>query len=384
MKNITILLRRWAIFNKRLLKKPEFIAILLLIPLLTAALFWVSKKEQSGVLTVALGCEDRNDPIASAVTEELLTKKSMIRFIECTAPADAAFLVADGTADAAWIFPANMQDRIDRFCNYYLGKSAFVTVIQRESNVLLQLSHEKLAAVLFPYLSRSTYRDFVRDNLTVLDELSDAQLLEFYDAISPEGADMFQFMHKDAANIEADAESTGYLLAPLRGLFAILILLAGIAVSLFYMQDLASGKFNRLTSWEQFALSHGYLMTAVIDVAAVSLLALSVAGFGVSAGRELLCITLYILATVGFCTTLRLLLRDVKILGALIPILAVLCITLCPVFFRLVELPAAQYLLPPFYYLNAIYNQTYLLYLAIYTVGISIFNLVLFSIKKET
>ena len=55
--------------------------------------------------------------------------------------------------------------------------------------------------------------------------------------------------------------------------------------------------------------------------------------------------------------------------GVMIPLLIVAMLLVCPVFFDLGALRMVQFLLPPTYYINGVYNTRYILYMAVYTLG---------------
>ena len=372
-------LHRFLILTKRLLRKPGFVAILILVPLLVAAMGIISKNSDSGIVTVALSMQDAEDAIARAVVDDLTENHRLINFVLCDTPAEAHEQVEQGDADAAWIFPADMSSKIHKFTHHMHRNNAFVAVVQREDSVMLRLAHEKLNAALYPHLSRGLYKDYVTAHLT-LNGLDEQQLDEYYTEVNADGADVFRLVY--AASEQVANDGTNYLLTPLRGLLAIMITLGGLAVAMFYMQDEARGTFDRLLPNRRFAFSLGYHASAVVCVALAALLALFITGFSVGLWREIVAMALYCVIAVGFCMALRLICRDIRLLGALMPVLAVAMIVVCPVFLN-IPVPVAGYLLPPYYYLNAIYDASWLLYMLIYAVIIYTFDYALFRIRAR-
>ena len=380
MKRIASLIRRYFIFNKRLLKKPGFLAILLLVPILVFSLQTVTNSEAGGVMTVTLAKQDPNDPIATEIVDSLLSSSNLIRFIHCESVAEASSLVENGKADAAWIFPENMQEKLDTFTDFINQRNAVVKIIERENNVLLLLSHEKLASTLYPYCSYSLYRGFIRDNVIRLDELPEEKLQEYYHLVQAEGENIFQFSYADSNESTANAEQN-YLLTPMRGLMAILIVFGGFAVALFYMHDEAQRKFDWVRPSERIPYTVIYHLPAIADMAFAVLIALFLTGMNVSLGRELIAMTLYVIIALGFCMAVRLLCKDIRLFGAVIMVLVIVMIAFCPVFFEIKALPAIRYLLPPFYYLNAIHNIQFLYYMIAYAIGIFGLDYLLYRIK---
>ena len=148
----------YALLSKRLLRRPGYLAVLLLIPLFAIALALFSRQE-SGVVTVALCLEEPADPAARAAAERLLNAESILR---CSAYPDgdaAREAVRQGQADAAWILPADLEKRLSSFARY--GSGGCITVVEREENVFLMLAREKLYAALYPELSFDLFRNYL-------------------------------------------------------------------------------------------------------------------------------------------------------------------------------------------------------------------------------
>ena len=355
------------ILNKRLLKKPSFLAVLLIVPLLVT-LLGVAAKEESGIMTVVLAVQDTTDLTANAIVENLRKDSGLIRFLEGT-PKEAEALVEGGQADAAWIFPRDMQEKIDAFVAFPNERNGFVAVIQREESVFLRLALEKLNAALYPYLSLALCENYVYSNILTINDLPPEQLRQYYDAVDAEGADLFDFVYANSG-APADTENANYLLSPVRGLLAIMVILGGLAAVLFYGQDETAGVFDRLPRGKRFWFSAVYPAVAVGNVILAVFAALGLAGLLLNIVREIAALLLYGLITAGFCTGLRLLMPNGHMLAAVTPALIAGMTVLCPVFVNPPELPALQYLLPPFYYLKAIYDLKYMGYMAIYAVAI--------------
>ncbi len=382
MKNIQTILLRIHILNKRLLKKPAFLIILLLVPSLVfgVALF---DKEDSGALTIALTAEDPDDPIAAEITSSLDGSSKLIRFVMCSNAEEAYSLVKNGTVDSAWIFHESLEEKIDKFTGQIHNRNAFVTVIQREETVLLQLSREKLYAALYPYEAFSVYKNYLIDELSEIPTLSVEDYHAYYDAINAPGGDLFEFSYADPTESTEDAQNMSYLLAPMRGLLSVLIILGGLAASMFYMQDAALGKFDWIPEHSRPLFAAIYHFIAIFDVVVVSLIAILVSGISVSLHREILLLVLYVILSTGFCLVVMQLCKNLHTLGAVIPVLIVLMIALCPVFFNVNALRAISYFLPPFYYLNAVHNVNFIPPMLVCTLAVYTFFYLCYRLAKR-
>lgn len=151
MSKLRRLLLWYCLLSKRLLRRPAYLAVLVLVPLFCVAILLFSHQE-SGVITVALHCQDPSDPAAGQAQQRLLEKKSIIRYIPCDTEAEARDAVVHGRADAAWIFHADTSEQLERFARN--ASAVAVTVVEREDTVFLMVAREKLFGVFWKLLSK--------------------------------------------------------------------------------------------------------------------------------------------------------------------------------------------------------------------------------------
>ncbi len=352
------------LLNKRLYKKVTFLLILALIPLLVIG-YGAVAREESGVLTVALACKGE-DPTAMQIMQELKDESSLIRFVICDDPQTAESMVNGQQADAAWIFDDDLENAINRFAVNPLRKNAFVQIIEGESTIPLKLVRERLSGVIFSRTSRAYYLDYLRQNVPEVKDVPDETLLQYYDDFAAD-AKFFEFAYLDGGSRDEDIQSTHYLLTPVRGLLAVVIVLGGLAAAMYYMQDEKLGTFSLVPLKRKSSVEFGCQMIAVLNVSAAALIALDISGLTVGLGRELLLIFLYALTTTLFCMVVRRICGSIGTLGTLLPLLVVGMLVVCPVFFDLGMLRKAQYLFPPTYYINAVNSNYYLGLQAIYS-----------------
>lgn len=365
MKKCSQTLMWFLLLNKRLYKKAAFLIIMLLIPILVLGYSFVADDE-SGIITVALAKEG-GDALTDRIIDDLESSDSLIRFIECETPQNAENLVIAGKADSAWIFPDDLQTHIDAFVrNGGSQRYAFVRVVERESNVALNLAREKLGGLLFDAASKTIYLDFARENSDALDALTDEELLAYYDEVNMTDT-LFSYEYLSAERSETGA--SGYLLAPVRGLLAVVIVLSGLATAMYYMKDREVGTFSWLAEKKRPLAELGCQLISVLNISVIVTLSLALGGMTASFLRELAALILYALCTAAFSMTVRRLCGSQRVLGTLLPLLIVAMIAICPVFFDLSALRELQYLFPPTYYINAVYNGKYYLYMLLYTLA---------------
>ncbi len=368
-------MKRWLLWlvmlSKRLYKRAAFLAILVLIPLAVLALE-VAAQASSGFMHVVLSQTDPADPISSELVDRFLNQQSLILFTYVEDPAAAADMVVAGEADAAWIFPDDMEKKLDRFVTSNYSRGGVVTVVEREQTVLSRVTREKLNFALQRYTSTICYLNYTRDNVPALSDFTDEQLMEYFNNVEFND-ELFLFRTPDGTTtVQMD---DNYLLAPVRGLLGVLMVLCGMAAALFYLQDEERGTFAlvplRRRGWVAFAC----LFIAVLNISAVVLIALLFGGAATFVLKEILILLLYALCCAAFCLLMLRLFGSMRALASVLPVLVTLMIVLCPIFFNARIAQWITISLPPTYFIQAAYDNAYFLYMLLYTavcIGLSV------------
>lgn len=350
------------LLTKRLYKKLTFLAILLLIPALVLG-YGAAAKGDSGVITVVLA-QQEEDPVAEDIIRSLEGSSQLIRYEICGGAELAEEMVRGGKADMAWIFHGGLDAKLDKFVEQPKAKNAVVTVLLREDDVSLRLAREKLSGALYQVLSQRIYLSYIRENVPEFDGLSDEVLMEYY--AGQEMSDtLFDF--NDPQDDLENVQSVHYLTAPVRGLLAVVVALCGMATAMYYVQDTQRGTFAWVSTGLRPGVELGCQLVSLANVTAVVMLALVLTGQTGSFLVELAAALLYCLCCAAFSMALRRLCGSLRILAMLLPLLVVLMLVLCPVFFDLSALRPFQYLLPPTYFIQGVHNAKYLLYMMGYT-----------------
>lgn len=359
---------RWGLLLwKRLYKKLTFVLLLVMIPTLVFVYGQVSR-EDSGLATIALASRTPQvERLTQAVWEDLMDSQ-VIRYIVCDTPEAAEALVRAGEADAAWIFEPDLEASIYDFIAKRSRNYAFVTVLEPRENVLVKLTRELLSGTLFPHCSQALYITYIRENAPELAHLSDETLLEYYDNVILD-EELFIFTDMEG-NTQAETEQSGYLLAPVRGMLAVLAVLAGLANAMYYIRDTQNGTFAWIPQTRQGVVELGCQLISLVNVLAVVLLSLALTGQGAALGRELLAGGLYCLCVAAFTMLIRRVTGGIRGLGMATPLLIVVMLVVCPVFFDLAAVRRIQYLFPPTYFINAAHNARYLVLMGIYTLAL--------------
>ena len=365
------------IISKRLFVRPGFLILVLLIPLLVIGMRVVSAKE-SGVISVALAAEDKNDAAAAQIIEKLTANDPIIRFTVYDTPEEARHALASAKADAAWVFPENTYDRIRAFVDSPGPANYVVDITQREENIVLRVANERLCAALYSYCSEYMYISEVRERLPSLSHLSDEELISYYESTWAEG-DIFEFRYGDRS--AQKIEKLTYLTAPIRGLLYVLTVMGGLAAALFFQKDEESGFVARIPVKERFGFEYACHFLPVLYMSAVAVISLCFSGLGVDPLKELLIALIYSLACAPMCMIVRRIFSRPQWLAVVSPLFIILLLAICPVFINTNVTRPIRILLAPYYALTAVHNAKYIAFTALYAVITTALNYLLFRRK---
>lgn len=359
---------RWGLLLwKRLYKKVSFVVLLLLIPVLVFGYGRVSQ-EDSGLITVALASEAAPvEPLTQAIWQELM-ESNVVRYILCDTPEQARSLVAKDRADVAWIFMEDLEGKIYTFAADRARKNAFVTIVEPKDRVLLKLAREILSGVMFSHCSEAVYLQYIRENVPELSDVTDEQLLSYYHNVElEEGLFVFSDIQ---GNVTPQQEQEHYLLTPVRGMLAVVMVLAGLATAMYYSQDLRQGTFAWVPQRWLWAVELGCQMITAVNIGAAALLSLGLTGQLNGMIAELAAALLYSLCVSGFAMVVRRIAGGIRGTAMVTPLLVVAMLAVCPIFINLKQLRLLQMAFPPTYYVNALVDGSFFGPMALYAAGL--------------
>ena len=346
--------------SKRLYKKPSFLVLMLLIPACVTA-FTVAAKQDSGFVHIVLAQEQADDKVASQVVEDLLAEKGAVLFTLAESSEAAWEAVKTGQAEEAWIFPADTET-VTR--DFVTGRQRYVVqVVTREQTVTAQLAREKISGAMYEFLAKAYYLDFVRSNFSQLDGVSDSRLIASFEEVEVSEE---LFVYGTPAEAIDGSASVNYLTSPVRGLLAVVMLLCGMAATLYYMQDETAGTFAWVRQNRKGVTALCCVVTATVNVAVIVLLSLCCSGLGGNVLEEMGALVLYSLCCGAFCLLLKEIFPTIRAYAATVPLMTVMLVGLCPVFLDFRDFWFFQLLLPPTCYINAAYDSRYMLYMLAY------------------
>ncbi len=333
-------------------------------------------KQDSGMLHVVLCREENDDVLVDNVIKNLEEHGNLLHLLETDSREEARQLVQSGRADVAWIFPEDLQGAIEEYVRDDFQEEGIITVIEKEDNVALHLSREILFGRIYSVVSYALYTQFVNEELLQGENVSEEKLREHYDRTNIEG-NLFEFYFLDGSKGDVD---TSYLLFPVRGLLALVIALCGLAFGLYFMQDEEKGVFTWMPLNKSIWGNLLYQLPGLLDVGVIVLVALLPAGIFTDWLSESILMVLYLLMVAGFSDVVRRLCGKPVRLAAMIPVLILLMLALSPIFMGAVSAKPVQILLPPYYYLGAIHNNSYRIGMLVYIAVVYTLDYILLKI----
>ena len=377
MKNFKTVFLWMYMLSKRLLKNASFIIILLLIPVFVF-IMGILLKGDSSVLKVCLSAEDGNDKFANELISKYTGDSGIIEYTVCASPGAARREVENGNADAAWVFASGLENKIYDYASNPNNHKPFVTVMERESNVALLLSHVVLFEKVYPTLSYDLYDNFVRTEMGITDDELITSAYEKNNDLSE--IVQIEYINADYAPANKNAS---FVSSPLRGMLSLIIMLCTIAAAMLFIKDRKTGKYDWLMPSKHILPAAGLSLSAAVISGVMVFLAIYAARINTSAAVEILTIIEYILAAAAFGTVICILFRSEGLIAALLPVFILVMLLICPVFFNFKAMKPFKLLFPPFYYLNAVNEGRYLIYTLIYIVCACAFAFILNSIISK-
>ncbi len=337
---------------KRMFKKPGYVLLLLAVALLAGSLS-VFSQNTGELVRIAIFADLEDTRKLFSESEKSTT---VIKYEYFDSESSAIEAVTAQGYDAAWIFSGDLNDAAREFV--IRGKPV-VRISQREDTVFLRLSRERLYATIYPYISKAVYDGFMAENFPD----ADREVTDGYYHSQSEARPIIEIKFN---NSEQNVSELNLLTSPVRGILAVAVFLCAYAALMSFKKDRDGGLFARSSEEALVYIEAAYIFISVLNAGTLALVSMWLTGIFTTLGNEVLLMLVYMLLCTAFCLALGELTESIGTLGALMPVIALVMLVLCPVFINLANIPQIQLLLPPFYYLSALRSADYILYSLIY------------------
>ena len=350
--NIFSVIRQYRIWicllAKRMLRQPVYIGLLALIPVIGYAVGVMERDERGGVVA-AVCVEDGawRDEIVTSLSEQ--EEDSVIRFEFCDDRSLAERMVAGGEADCGFAIPADIEERV-------LGGDwrKAIEVYETSASSITGMAKERIAGVIFRLYSEENYAEYMGQ---ISESAIDFAMDAYHTHLTDDSTFEFRYIYDDqnsqfvSDSDDGNDNNVNNAVFPIRGVFAVLIFIAGMCGMLEYESDKREKRFLRIAPNILTYLVNIWLSTVFVSIAVLLCLwifdGIHSCGESLSLNRVLTTwsasvwlkqiagLILYQCAVVGYCVILRPVLRRQETIAVAIPLLAMGSLICSPVFIRL-------------------------------------------------
>ncbi|MBR6675877.1 MAG: hypothetical protein IKL24_00920, partial [Clostridia bacterium] len=233
--NIKLVLIRYLLMIKRLLKKPAFLLLLLSIPLLTLTFTHFAKTEETGFVSIVLAKEEESE-LANKVIQRIKETKGIMHFADAKSPDEARRLVAKGEYDCAWILGKDLDSKVVSISE---GRyETLVTSIERAPGTMSDIAKEQIFAAFYEEIAYAMYERYAAD---AAEDVTAEELAAFHEQNLVEG-ELITFTYEEAGKV--DLSEVNYLISPLRGLLSVIMLMCALSAGIYFLADEKSGTYT--------------------------------------------------------------------------------------------------------------------------------------------
>ncbi|MBO4749253.1 MAG: hypothetical protein J5546_02965, partial [Lachnospiraceae bacterium] len=226
-------MRRWMTWcfltEKRLIKKISYVAVLLVMPFLVLGLRQGARQE-AGMVSIGLYTPAEEGSLSDLVITRFMEEKSVLRFFRYESEEEALDALKAQRVDAIWILPEDLEKDLTKLAQRKSIRPV-ARVVEREDDIALVFTREVLCSRIFPEFVYICYKEFCKSSVGT-EALPEEEFLRIYHANLWEG-NLFQAQHLDGS----DLTEQSYVLAPIRGMLAIWLVIAGLSGILYHKMD---------------------------------------------------------------------------------------------------------------------------------------------------
>lgn len=333
---------------KRVLKRPFFLLLLLLIP---AGMWLFHETGTKGADKIVIALYTEGDAWNESVAEELINSGSSFEYYRCASGEELIEDVMSGRAECGYIFPAGLFEKLQK--GTY--KRA-VTLVTSPSTVAAKLASEAVFAGLFRVYGVNLLEGYAEKGEPFQDFQKDAVWEElnplFHDYLTNGSTFAFEYATEDGGVIKQDTVKAVF---PVRGIVAVFIFVMGLAAAVTAGEDEQNGLWRAVNNGRKQLYMAAQIAAPVFLSCLSAMACLYVSGSSRGILKELSVLVLYGFLIILFSWFLQRLLKNPLLLSGLIPFFIIISLVVCPVFADLsIFVPAfkeLRFLLPPAWYL---------------------------------
>ena len=361
--NIHLFLSWYIALNKRLIRRIEFITMVISLPLLVLGLMTVATQKK-GLLDIGIVVKDGSE--AEIAVENLLSQKSVVDFTEYKDEKEAKAELIKGELDAVWILPDSLEN-ID---------ADSIRIIQTENSTVKNIAREKLYSVLYSYIAHSEYIKYM-DTINIDD--TDA-LDKYLEDVSTDG----EFIKFEGIDGESPYDKLDYITYPIRGFMCIWLFVGVVIANIYFLSDERRGLFSMIDLKLKRVVAPAYSAGISINLTLIMLLTLFITN---QAGDIVNEISAILMLLVSFILLVDILKKfcSIEILEAMLVPFILFFMIFSPILFdvRIFGIEFIPRLNPIYYYLNLIADSGFIREFGVFIVALSALNIIISLINKK-
>lgn len=338
-------------YSKRFFRQKFFLMLLLAMPVGTFFFSYMARQEDTSVRVGLVWSE--TSPMGGRIGGELMKHPGIVRFYRMESDTELRQAIRRGEMECGYSFPDDMDEKYES--RQYDG---VVTQYFRRGSMLYAVAGEVVMTGIFRQHAEDLAVSYIRESGLFRSESIGMEEIHGSYRRNLEDQTTFTFSFNNSTKVENKLEN--YLVAPIRGCVALLILLAGFCGLSLYLQDrsreIPDVLHGRIRRW----LSVLSIAVPVLFVTLAGIVSEGLCGDGFLTGKEIAYLVIYDIMVVFFCN----LLSHGGIQEGLLWVLALgyvcACALLAPVFINLSALVPGikplSYLCLPHYFLEAVFG----------------------------
>lgn len=350
-------MRYWNYFkmlNKRLLKKPAFLLILLLMPLFSFCVMHFSTTEKSG-LRIAI-CNSGEDPLSSSMEQYLTGLSGLVQFESYDSVEEVYEQVRYRNSDCGYIFPPDLTERLEKGVS--LG--AIEAVVSPGTTMLSFANEFIIMAFMRTYaydllldstINSNDFAHLSKEDIT-------SELRDYYKGYLS-GDETFSFAYKNESNEPvADIQIIpDFLIHSAYGIGALFLFIGALAGAIVTYKDKKDGVFSIFPPFQNAMLQYMDVFVPAFLCGIAAWLNCLILETSVNPVLELFRVVAFVLLCTGCCFLLHLFVPSAVVFSSFLPVFIIGSMLFCPVFVDISalipKLTTAKYLFLPTYYLSS-------------------------------
>lgn len=370
------------LFIKRLCKKPAFVVILLIMPILVLA-FCIILKDSDNTVRVAL-YNDGNDEEIDRVIEDILAKESAVDFYKSDSVSVLRADVLTNTAECGFVFSDGVWEALRNE-----DAEEMITIYQSTKSTMTDYMKEEVYSVMYRYLAIELLEDYLDEQEVQNTAERNEYLKEHYESYLSDGG-VFEITYYDGGKsvtteISAVAGNKDYLKKPIKGTLSIFMMIASLAGAVFWLTDEKNGVYKTLSFRERPYINLMVTFIPTMLSCIVAFACLYIGGIEEGFFTELVRMFSYSLLLTGMSNLLRIIIKNEVLLCSMLTMLIVVCLACCNIVLNLAlyvpGIKLIRWLLAPNYYLDTMKNAKGILLTL--TIGIVLILIGIFADRKH-